>query len=73
MSDQSKIRMYWKPDGKTIHSKHDSKIRAWLKQHALSTAPGALTVVLHSPVHESARKHLTHALAAQQVRDKVDQ
>lgn len=72
MSDRIQIRTYWKPDGKTVHNGHESKLKAWLKQHALSTAPGALTVVLHSRVHDSARKHLAHALATPQKPGKAD-
>jgi hypothetical protein len=72
MSDRKLIRMYWKPDGKTVNNGHESKLKAWLTQHALSIAPGALTVVLHSPVHESARRHLAGALAAQQKSGNAD-
>jgi hypothetical protein len=64
MSDRKQIRSYWKPDGKTVHAGNEKKIKDWLKQHALSTAPGAFTVFLHSPVHESARKHLARAVAS---------
>jgi len=64
MSDRKQIRAYWKPNGKTVDAEHESKIMKWLSQHALSTRPGALTVFLHSPVHESARKHLARAIAA---------
>jgi hypothetical protein len=72
MSDRKQLRTYWKPDGKTVHDGHASKIKGWLKQHALATAPGALTVVLHSPVHESARKHLAHAILGPQKPGKAD-
>ena len=64
MSDRKQIRTYWKPDGKTVDAEHESKIMKWLSQHALSTRPGALTVFLHSPVHQSARKYLARAIAA---------
>jgi hypothetical protein len=70
MSDRKQIRTYWKPDGKTVDAENETKIRKWLSQHALSTRPGALTVILHSPVHESVRKHLARAIASQAVHGK---
>jgi|HubBroStandDraft_5_1064220.scaffolds.fasta_scaffold184747_2 hypothetical protein len=62
MSDRKQIRSYWKPDGKTVHAGNEKRIKDWLERHALSTAPGALTVILHSRVHESVRKHLARAM-----------
>ena len=70
MSDQNRIRLFWKPDGKTVDAEHESKMKAWLKRHAISTGPGALTVILHSPVHESVRKHLVHALSIPEIPPK---
>jgi hypothetical protein len=62
MSNRNQIRSFWKPDGKTVHSENQRRLKAWLSHHALSTHPGALTILLHSPVHESARKHLARAI-----------
>ena len=63
MSDRKQLRAFWKPDGKSVHAGNEKRIKDWLAQHALSTAPGALTMILHSPVHESVRKHLAQAMA----------
>lgn len=63
MQDHTRIRKFWKPDGKNMNKENERQLKAWMHQHALSTAPGALTVLLHSKVHDSARGHLARTLA----------
>ena len=70
MSERNRIRVFWKPNGKTKSVAHERKMRKWMEHHALSTAPGALTVLIHSPVHESARHHLVRALSIPEDREK---
>jgi hypothetical protein len=66
MSDRTRIRKYWKPDGKATHADNERKIKRWMAQHALSTAPGSLTVLVHSPVHESVRAYFVRTLDGQE-------
>lgn len=61
------LKKYWKPDGKTISKSNQDHLRQWMRSHGFSTQPGAITVLIPSLVHESAR---THALRAMKIRHK---
>lgn len=52
---RKQIKRLWKPDSKAVDAVALEKVRSWMKAHGLSTAPGSITMFLHSPVHRSAR------------------
>jgi hypothetical protein len=56
------LKKYWKPDGKTISKSNQNRLHQWMKAHSLATKPGAITVFIHSVVHESARAHVLRGL-----------
>lgn len=51
----TKLRKFWKPDGKTVDSANEAKIKAWMKQNGLRTDPGDLTVFLSNTMFMDAR------------------
>jgi hypothetical protein len=55
--EQKALKRFWKPDGKKISFPNQEQLRNWMKENGLSTRPGAITLFLHSRVHESARSH----------------
>jgi hypothetical protein len=55
--EKKALKRFWKPDGKRISSPNQRQLRNWMMENGLSTRPGAITLFLHSPVHESARSH----------------
>jgi hypothetical protein len=65
MSDRTRIRQFWKPDGKKINADSENTLKNWMRQNSFSTAPGALTVLLHSRIHDSARANLARTLVGE--------
>ena len=49
------LRKFWKPDGKTINSKNETKLKDWMKKNFIVTSWGAITMFLRSDVFEDAR------------------
>lgn len=63
MSDEKKIlKRFWKPDGRAISQVNRDHLHNWMSKNGLSTRPGAITVLIHSQVHQSARSHALKAL-----------
>ena len=63
-SSRALIRGFWKPDGKKVNANNQEKLKRWMHSHGFSIGPGAITLLLHSPVHESARNHAVRVLTA---------
>jgi hypothetical protein len=51
------LRVYWKPDGKTINKENQDKLRDWMRRHDFSTEPGDITMFLYNdaPQYQAAR------------------
>lgn len=60
------IKKFWKPDGATISADNEAVLKAWMKAHALSTESGAISTLIHSPVHQSARAAAVRMLRERQ-------
>lgn len=56
------IKKFWKPDGQMINLKNDAAIRKWMGTQGLSMQAGAVTALIHSPVHQSARAALVKTI-----------
>lgn len=59
------LRSHWKPNAKDVDTSADRALRAWMRAQGLDSGPGAVTLLLHSPVHESARDHAWKHFTAQ--------
>jgi hypothetical protein len=64
ISTRSSIRAFWKPDGKKVDVGNQDKLKRWMQAHGFSTGAGAITLLVHSAVHESARDHAVRMLKA---------
>jgi len=56
-TEKNALKSFWKPDGKRISSANEARLRDWMRENGLSTRPGAITVLIHSAVHQSTRGH----------------
>lgn len=43
-----KLRKFWKPDGKTIDTENEKKLKAWMGSNGLSTEPGSIELFLRN-------------------------
>jgi hypothetical protein len=60
------LKRFWKPDGKSISRANQDHLHQWMGKNGLSTRPGAMTVFIHSSVHQTARSHAVKALKIEQ-------
>ncbi len=49
------IKNFWKPDGVTRHTENEALLKEWMQLNGLSLQPGAITTLIYSSVHRSAR------------------
>jgi hypothetical protein len=67
MSNEKKtLKRFWKPDGKSISRTNQEHLHQWMSKNGFSTRPGALTVFIHSSMHQTARSHALKALKTDQ-------
>ena len=57
-----RIRKFWKPDGSTVDPANEAVLKQWMSAHCLSSAPGAIAMLMHSHVHRSVRAAVLTAL-----------
>ncbi len=63
MSNEKKaLRQFWKPDGKSISRTNQDHLHRWMSKNGFSTRSGAMTVFIHSSMHQTARNHALQAL-----------
>lgn len=65
------LRTWWKPDGCTVHPENEARLKKWMRSHGLSLRPGAISMLLHSPIHESTRRAAAKAMTEAQSRSKT--
>lgn len=49
------LKTFWKPDGVNADPGNEMALKNWMRTHALSNQPGAITTFLYSPMHGAAR------------------
>jgi hypothetical protein len=48
------LEAYWKPDG-TLSTDNEAKLKEWMTRNGIGTAPGMITMFIHTAIFESAR------------------
>lgn len=62
MDAKHALKAYWKPDGEHVDKSHEALLKAWMRKQGFSNRPGALSLLLHSPLHGRARVEAVNAL-----------
>jgi hypothetical protein len=57
-----RLRAFWKPDGKTIDQANEKRLKQWMKQNGLATAPGNITFFLREEAFADLRTRAVRAL-----------
>jgi hypothetical protein len=60
--NQEQLKKFWKPDGLTPDPDNEAALKAWMGANGFSKQSGAITALVHSSVHRSARAVAVKAL-----------